>query len=384
MAKVEPLKIALVGCGQIADAHLQEIRKIEHAEIVGVCDRHAPLARQAAARFGVPAAFADLSQMLEGTRPDVLHVTTPPQTHCKIALAAFDVGAHVYVEKPFSIDPAEADEMLAAAKRAGRQVCVGHDQLFDPIWLECRRICDSGEIGRLVHVESIQGYDLSGPFGQVLSAEPDHWVHRLPGGLFQNTISHALYKITDFLPDDHPAIMAAWRDTHDIGFPTDLSAVIWGKTVTANLTFNSHARPLQRVVRVYGTGQMIEVDFDGQVIRRTRVARLPGAFAKLEVPFKQWRESAKALRKAVRRFARSEIHYFAGMRELFSRFYAAVRGGGQPPVPATEIRRVTALMHRMFDVCRDGESSFRRSVEVGAPGEHRGTDPARVPERSLA
>src|SRR5207253_805876 len=115
-------KVALVGCGQIADAHLQEIRKVPGAEIVAVCDRHGDLAKQAAARFEVPQAFDDLNHMLDSVRPDVLHVTTPPQTHHAIALQALAAGAHVYVEKPFALDTAEAEEMLRAAEAHRRLV----------------------------------------------------------------------------------------------------------------------------------------------------------------------------------------------------------------------------------------------------------------------
>ena len=47
------VKVALVGCGQIADAHLEQIRRVKSAELVGVCDQQIDLARQAAAPFGV-------------------------------------------------------------------------------------------------------------------------------------------------------------------------------------------------------------------------------------------------------------------------------------------------------------------------------------------
>src|SRR5438105_12230484 len=119
-----PLRIALVGCGQIADAHLQEIRQVRGTETVAVCDQLAPLAEQAAARFGVGGVFTSLPEMLETCRPDVLHVTTPLHTHRAVALAAFRAGVHAYVEKPFSLDAAEADEILAAAAAAGMQACV--------------------------------------------------------------------------------------------------------------------------------------------------------------------------------------------------------------------------------------------------------------------
>jgi predicted dehydrogenase len=358
------LRVALVGCGQIADAHLQEIRKIPGVELVGVCDQLVPLAEQAAARFGIQGVFTNVSELLCTARPQVLHVTTPPHTHRPIALAAFAAGAHAYIEKPFSLDAAEADEILAAAAAAGVKVCVGHDQLFDPIWQECRRIYDRGELGRIVHVESIQGYDLSGPFGQLL-AEPDHWLHRLPGGLFQNTISHALYKITDFLTDDAPQIMAQWRDLHRIGSPTDLRATLWGADVTGNLVFTTLAKPLQRVVRLFGTRQILEVDFDAQIVRRSRPASMPGAFAKLELPYRQWREAGGWLMRNVRRFLRSDIHYFAGMRALFTAFYESIRQDRPGPIPPQEIRRVTAIMDDIFAQCRQREGG-RQEVDPAA------------------
>ncbi|HEV3004227.1 MAG TPA: Gfo/Idh/MocA family oxidoreductase, partial [Pirellulales bacterium] len=120
--KETPIKVALVGCGQIADAHLQEIRKIAGARLVAVCDRYIDLARQAAQRYEVPHAFDDLERMIETAKPDVLHVTTPPQTHCAIALQALSAGVHVYVEKPFAIDAAEAQSMVDAAAAARRLV----------------------------------------------------------------------------------------------------------------------------------------------------------------------------------------------------------------------------------------------------------------------
>ena len=214
------LRVALIGCGQIADAHLQEIRKIRGVQLVAVADSYLDLAQQAAARFGVPGVFEDLDGLLQQARPDVLHITTPPQTHRPIALEALARGVHVYVEKPFTVNAAEADDVIAAAHAHQRLVCVGHDQLFDPAWAECRQLVESGILGRIVHVETIQSYDRWGPFGR-LTSEPDHWVHRLPGGFFHNTISHGIYEIADFLPDPQPRIWATWfRSLPPAGFPT--------------------------------------------------------------------------------------------------------------------------------------------------------------------
>src|SRR5688500_9985883 len=114
------LQMALVGCGQIADAHLQAARRNGLATIAAVCDRSPDLARQAAVRFGVPYWDSDFDRMLDRTRPDVVHIATPPATHRDLFERAVKAGAHVYVEKPFALSATEAGEMLAMAAARDR------------------------------------------------------------------------------------------------------------------------------------------------------------------------------------------------------------------------------------------------------------------------
>jgi predicted dehydrogenase len=365
------LRIALVGCGQIADAHLQEIRKVAAATPVAVCDRHIDLARQAAARFDVPDVFDDLGRMLAETKPDVLHVTTPPRSHRPIALQALAAGVHVYIEKPFTVDAAEADEVLDAALTAGRLVCVGHDQLFDPAWVRCRRLVDAGQLGRIVHIDSIQGYDMSGPFGRAFAEDPDHWLRHLPGGLFQNVMSHALYRITDFLTDERPRVWATWYgEETGGGLPTELRVLLTGNDTTGSLVFSSAARPIQRVTRFHGTKSGFEVDLDARVLRHFAKPKLPGAFAKIEAPIRHLGEAARSATTNMMRFLRSDLHYFAGMNALFQAFYRSIVDGTEPPIPYREIRRVTGLMDEIFASCRDGNAARGQTEKMREPSQN--------------
>ncbi len=354
-------RVALVGCGQIADAHLQQIRRIPCAETVAVCDLEPLLARQAAERFDVPAQFTDLREMLRDAAPDILHITTPVHTHAPIACTALRAGVHVYVEKPFAIDLAEARRIVETAQDYNRLVCLGHDQLFDPAWLQCRRLVESGTIGDIQHVESYLGYPLQGPFGKQVMSDQNHWVRRLPGGLFQNTISHPLYRITEFLTDASPTVHAHWfarQRQHD--FPTELRVNMRGKSVTGSLTFTSNSRPCRRITRVLGTAGTIEVNLDTQLCRVDCGERFPGAFAKLEAPLRDLRNSVRHLGGSVRRFLRGDFHYFDGMRDLFQRFYTAIENDQHSPVPYDEALRVTALMDAVFADCRNND--FRDSL----------------------
>ncbi len=370
-SKTEPLRVAVVGCGQIADAHLQEIRRVPGARLVAVCDRLRDLAQRAADVFEVEGVFDDLGTMLAQARPDVVHVCTPAGSHAAIAEQCLAAGCHVYVEKPFTVDAAEARGVLDAARRHGRLVCVGHNELFDDIWLEVEDRARRGALGEVVHVESTQGYDLSGQFGSVLVADPNHWVRRLPGGFFHNTISHPVYKITQFLTDDEPEVWATWFAPHPTGqFPTELRVILRGAKVSANLVVSSAARPVQRVVKVCGTKESCEVDLEGRTLRRLRAATVRGPFIPLQAPWRQIGEATRRLGYELAEFLRGRIHYFRGMRRLFARFYEAAASGGAPPIAYGEIERVTAILDTIFAVA-DGQlpqgSPARRPAAQAEP-----------------
>lgn len=357
-SQTKPLRIALIGCGQIADAHLQEINKISSATVVGVCDRMKDLAEQAAMRFNVPYFCDDLQTLLSETKPDVVHIATPAHTHGPLAIELLEAGCHVYVEKPFTLDAAEARTVIETAQRVGKQVCIGHDQLFDPMWLRTKKLIESKAIGNVVHIESVLGYPLSGQFGAQVTSDPNHWVRKLPGGLFQNTISHPLYRVTDLLTEEHVEIEAHWFSRNaQLNFPSELRAHLRGESVTGSVTFLTGIQPCQRVTRVYGSAGELEVDFDSQVIRIRRAKSLPGAFAKLHLPFCQWKEATGNLWRNMMRFVRSDIHYFAGMNELFRQFYQSIQKQTPPPIAPEEIVRVTQIMDHIFASCQQSSNA---------------------------
>jgi len=109
------LRIAIIGCGKIADHHVQGIHRIPGAGIVAACDHEPLMARQLAERFGIGGCFADVAEMLRAPSPDVVHLTTPPQSHYALGRQCLDAGCHVYIEKPFTVTAAEAESLIDMA-----------------------------------------------------------------------------------------------------------------------------------------------------------------------------------------------------------------------------------------------------------------------------
>ena len=351
-----PLRVGMVGCGKIADGHVEEIRKLASlATLVGVCDREPLMAEQLAARYGVERRFASLEDML-AERPDVVHITTPPESHLAIARQALAAGCHLFVEKPLTPRHEDTIELLEAVQTSGRQLTVGYTYLFDPPALAARDIVNSGDIGEVVHTESYFGYDLSGPYGSALLADPSHWVHRLPGGVIQNNLDHVLYKALEFVEDDRPRVMATaitrrearHGDVRD-RLRDEMRCIVQGERTSAYGTFSGHARPRSHVVRLYGTKGTLQVDFVSRTVIRDPESGLPSALGRLFPPFSRARRHFGAGVGNLIRFARSDFHFFAGFNALLRAFYQSILEGGPPPIAYRDMLRVSFVMDAVLD-----------------------------------
>ena len=116
----EPVRIAIVGTGNIARVHARALAgrgaaALPPAAIVAAMDTDESRLGPFCAEFGVPAGYRDLSGMLSRARPDLVHVCTPPGAHRDTALACLRAGASVLVEKPPALSLREFDELAAAA-----------------------------------------------------------------------------------------------------------------------------------------------------------------------------------------------------------------------------------------------------------------------------
>lgn len=350
------LKIALVGCGKIADGHVEEIQKMPgRARLVAVCDRELLMAEQLATRYGVSAYYDSYDEMLRTERPDVVHITTPPQSHGPLAHAAIDAGCHVFVEKPLTPSYPESKALVEYADKASRKLTVGYAYLFDPPALQMRRLLAEGAVGPVVHVESWFGYNLRGPFGAGMLADPGHWVYTLRGQLFQNNIDHLLSKLTEFIDDEEPRIHAvAWRrrdpsfgDARD-AMLDELRVTIVGAGTSAYATFSSHVTPVANFLRVYGEKNIMHVDFVGRTVILEPGAGLPSAAGRLLPAFGQARQFLREGWRNSVAFARGDFQFFSGLNRLIAMFYDSIAAGGPPPISSRDILRISLWMDRIF------------------------------------
>jgi predicted dehydrogenase len=325
------------------------------ARVVAVCDRELLMAEQLAVRYGIPKPYDSYDRMLELEKPDVVHITTPPQSHRALAMQAIDAGCHVYVEKPLTLNSTDSLALIAAAEAAKRKLTIGYSYLFDPPALQMRAMVAQGVLGDPIHVESFFGYNLSSPFGLALLGDSSHWVHALPGKLFQNNIDHALYKLAEFIPDEKPCIRAfayARREQRFGGARDDmldeLRVTIQGSQTSAYATFSSHIRPVGNFLRIYGTRNTLHVDFTSRTVVLDAAPKLPSAIGRLLPAFQQSHQYFRAAYANVRRFLKYDFHYFAGLNRLISLYYDSILHDTEVPIPYRDILRISEMMDEIF------------------------------------
>jgi predicted dehydrogenase len=158
---MNPLLVAIVGCGRISDLHQKGYQGRTDARIVAVCDTNQAQAKKKAKAWGVEKVYSDYSQLLEDKEIEAVELLTPHHLHCSMTVQAAQAGKHVSVQKPMALSAAEADQMIAAADKAGVRLRVYETFVYYAPAVRAKELIEAGEIGELravrMHVNSGTG-----------------------------------------------------------------------------------------------------------------------------------------------------------------------------------------------------------------------------------
>jgi len=352
------LKVAIVGCGKIADAHVAQIHRIKDCEIVAVCDREPLMAKQICDRFPVRQAFTEVIELLRTAQPDVVHITTPPEGHFELAKLCLEHGANVYVEKPFTVYAHEAQNLLDFAESKGLKLTAGHNYQFSPAARRMRELVKSGYLGGgAVHIESYYVYDLADPsYARALLGDKQHWVRRLPGKLLQNIISHGIARIAEFLTTDNPHVIAygfvspVLKSIGETEIIDELRVVISEEErTTAYFTFSSQMKPSIHKLHVYGSKNGLMLDDDHDILLKLPGKKYKSIADKFVPPVQFAKQHLGNLITNVKLFMANDFHMDSGMKYLIEAFYRSIREDAPVPIPYREILLTTRIMEEIFE-----------------------------------
>jgi len=352
------LKAAIVGCGKIADSHASQIRRIKDCEIVAVCDTEPLMAKQLAERFHVKRYYTDLTTLLNDVRPDVVHITTPPESHFKIASLCMERGCNVYVEKPFTLNYADAHRLIALADEKRLKLTAGHDGQFSHVARQMRALVQGGYLGGApVHMESYYCYELGdSSYARALLGDTQHWVRRLPGKLLHNIISHGIARVAEFLTTDSPHVIAygfvspLLKRMGEREIIDELRVIISEEErTTAYFTFSSQMRPSIHQFRLYGQKNGLVLDQDQETLIKLRGDKYKSYLEKFVPPMSLSGQYLGNLIGNVRKFLARDFHMVSGMHYLIESFYRSITHGTPVPIPYREILLTSRIMDSIFD-----------------------------------
>lgn len=152
---MKPVRVAVIGTGGIAGAHLDAYSKVAEAEVVAVCDIIPEKAENAAKRWNVPKWFTDYRKVLQLPEVEAVDICTPHAIHAPIAFAALKAGKHVLVEKPMTSNLKDAVKIVKAAKENGKVLFCGIKSRWASSTQQIKKFIESGALGEIYYAEIV-------------------------------------------------------------------------------------------------------------------------------------------------------------------------------------------------------------------------------------
>lgn len=334
------VRVAVVGAGYVSNHHLAALGSVGFVDLVGICDTNLEAARSMAARHSIPLVVADLAELLEKSRPDAVHVLTPPASHASIALAAMEHGCHVLVEKPMADSATECEAMVTKAREKNVLLGVNHSDLFDPMIRKALGLVEGGRIGTVLAVDILRSSDYptysGGPLPKLVTQGS------YP---FRDLGVHAMYTIEAFA-GEVSGLEVSYSST---GANPSLQFDEWRASMRAGdaqgrLLLSWNARPMENRLEVRGTGGRIEVDRFLQVCRLHR--NFPGPKF-IGIALNAMFNAAMDLVRIpwnILRFLTRSLAPSPGIRRGAIEFANAVRDHASPPFPGEAGLRLARLL----------------------------------------
>jgi predicted dehydrogenase len=203
------IRVGVIGYGYWGPNIVRNLNSLDSAQVVVICDRSPEAQKRANRAYPCVEVASDAAEVLRSPDIDAAAIVTPVWTHFELAKAALRNGKHVFVEKPFTADSHQAEELIEVAQKSGLKIMVGHTFLFTGAVKRIRQLIDQGELGDLYYYDSM----------------------RVNLGLFQHDINviwdlapHDL-SIMDYLIQEEPEAIVATGQAHlnghaDVAFIT--------------------------------------------------------------------------------------------------------------------------------------------------------------------
>jgi len=343
------IRAAVIGAGHIAQQHLACLAQLPGVKLVGVCDLSPALAEFAAERHGAQAWFTNHKRMLAEAGAQVVHVTTPPASHFRLATDCLEAGAHVFLEKPATTSLSDLETLVTHAEARQRLLVEDYNYLWNEPVLRLRQWTADGTLGDVLHVDAAISLDIAGEDSPFMDRNLRHPALDLAGGPIEDFLPH-LASLAHAFCGAHVDVHTDWRK-RDPGslLPYDeFRALLRGAKATATLSFSSHAQPDAFRLTVHGSRGRATADIFEQRLTRASLRGGPRPLVPFFNALDDASETARSAFRLLWRKLSGGPGAYDGLWLLIRRFYEAVGGTGPLPLSAGDVLEVNRMVDALL------------------------------------
>ncbi len=216
----------MIGVGDITTLHAPAYHNFPRAKLAAICDIDSRLLAQRANEWNVPQFTTDYRDLLRDPMIDIIEVNTPHSLHRKFVVEALAAGKHVACQKPLAVTIAEAEDMIAAARRAGGQLRVFENFIYYPAYRKAKELLAAGEIGEPLAVRFKLGSSLFGGRWVPLRSELWHLMES-EAGRGQAVFDDGYHKLSQAIDLFGPVAEAQGYIGRSIRYVDEPGQLIW-------------------------------------------------------------------------------------------------------------------------------------------------------------
>jgi len=344
---VDKLKVGVVGCGFVAkEEHIPGFLRLKRdVDISAVCDLNQSLATSVAKEFNIPGAYSDLSEMLRKENLDIIDICTPSQTHAPLAIEAMKKNCHVLVEKPMALTVSECKHMNNVARKCGLKLCVVHNEIFRPPLLKARELVVKGDIGKLTGMRWCRL-----THREIYMSLKNHWVHRLPAGILEETVPHAVYTSLVFLNKVNNVGIYAKKTIDYPWVPYDyFNIVLEGENINSSIVISHSNDCSVALIDLFGTKGVLKMDLQSMLLIHYKLNEVP-PLKPVNLALSSFNAIAQTVKGVMSNVARvmlrgqKELSRARGHDVLIKKFVNSIINDQRPPVTGKEGQEAIRVM----------------------------------------
>jgi predicted dehydrogenase/nucleoside-diphosphate-sugar epimerase len=337
--------VGLIGCGLIADTHVEAIKEVLPDYKITVCDSQPGKANLLVKKYSLKNSYISIAEMLSVERPFCVHVLSPPQYHVEHVAQCLKAGCHVIVEKPIAFKVGDAIKLYDIAREYNRILCVDHSLLFQPSVKHMIEKMDSDVLDQVLYVNCFYGLDIADGTVSVFAPE-GHWKRKLPGGAIIDSIIHPVTLAVELT--GRPIELKV-NFTGSFDNPREVQIFWRGETAMASITVSSQAQPFRRQTEVTTKKQTFIVDHSTETLISLGSGFGPKALRKLIKNFGHGSQLIIGTIGTIANVMTGKLKQNPGARGLIEAFYKHLISEGKLPVSELNVRNSVYALEKIIE-----------------------------------